>query len=254
MKRLFVICCLALCLTACAEENKQIVVPVAGFGGTSMATYNQKKAEMLQMLQNEFPKLKPNVIQAMDSIPRMFFVNDVVRHRSYEDLALPIGSNQATLKPSEIGFLLSEIDLQPTDSVLEIGTGTGYLASVMSRLADQIYSVEIIEYLSELARGFIERLQIENVKLKNANGLKGWDRYAPFDVIIVTAAVKEWPEPLVEQLKMGGKIAAPFINEEDSCEWILAVKTETGLEEFARRKTNIAPAINDIDAIDADKL
>lgn len=247
MKRLLVICCLALCLTACAEEKKQIVVPVAGFGGTSLATYTQKKAEMLQMLQTEFPKLKPNVIQAMDSIPRMFFVNDVVRHRSYEDMALPIGSNQATLKPSEIGFLLSEIDLKPTDSVLEIGTGSGYLTAVMSRLAAQIYSVEIIEYLSELARGFIERLQIENVKLRNANGLKGWERFAPFDVIIVTAAVKEWPEPLIEQLKTGGKIAAPIMLEDDNCEWILAVKTETGLEEFARRKTSIAPAIDDVE-------
>ena len=221
-----------------------MIVPVAGIGGTS-SNYAEKKAKMLQSLQAQFPKLKPNAIEAMDSIPRMFFVNDLVRHRSYDDLALPIGSNQATLKSSEIGFLLSELDIQPTDTVLEIGTGTGYLTVVMSRIAAQVYSIEIIEYLAELAKGWVERLQIENVKIRNANGLKGWSKYAPFDVIIVTAAVKGWPEELLEQLKPGGKIAVPITDENDDCNWIIATKTDSGLQEYARRETKVSPIIEE---------
>ena len=246
MKRFIVLlCCLTVFLIACAEEKKQMVVPVEGFGGTS-SNYAEKKAEMLHNLQVQFPKLKPNAVEALDSIPRMFFINDLVRHRAYEDMALPIGSNQATLKPSEVGFLLSELDLKPTDTVLEIGTGTGYLTVVMSRLALQIYSIEIIEYLSEIARGWIERLQITNVKLRNANGLNGWEKFAPFDVIVVTASVKTWPEKLVDQLKFGGRIAAPIINEDGDTEWILATKSESGLEEFARRKTSVSPAVDEM--------
>ena len=239
VRRIWIAALLLMMLSGCTEERKQIVVPVSS---AAIRSAQAQKAQMIEKLRQEFPKLKDNAAEALDSISRMLFVTDVARHRAYEDMALPIGSEQATLKPSDIGFLLSELDIQPNARILEIGTGTGYLAAVMSRLATEVYSVEIIEYLAEVARGMLSRLKIDNVHIRNQDGLQGWEKYAPFDVIVVTASVKQVPDALVEQLKPGGLIAVP-LRDEDITQWKIARLENGELIEIANRTSNVTPAI-----------
>ena len=229
---------LAVLLFGCAKEKEQIVVPAVGASRMSA----EQRSQAIHALQAEFPKLKPNAAAAIESISRAFFVTQAARHRAYEDKALPIGSEQSTLKLSDIAWLLAEIDIQPHAQVLEIGTGTGYFAAVMSRLASKVYSVEIIEYLSEVSRSTLARFQIENVKIRNSDGLKGWPIYAPYDVIIVTAAVRELPQALIEQLKPTGIIAAP-IRSEGLCQWIIYQNNNGTLEELSKRVSNVPDII-----------
>lgn len=227
--------------TGCAEEKKQIVVPVAG--SAQHYDYYGKKAEMLEWLRTSYPKLSPNALDAFDSIARMFFVTDVARHRSFDDKALPIGSGQSTLKLSDIAFLITELDLQPTDNVLEVGTGTGYFAAILSRLVDTVNTVEVLEYLYEIARQRMDGLQITNVKLRNGDGLQGWSRRAPYDVVIITAAVKAIPQAILAQLKTEARLAAPILDAHGDCEWVLYRWQNEALEEIGRKPTRIPPAI-----------
>ena len=229
---------LAIFVVGCAEEKQQIVVPAVGASRMSA----EQRSQAISALRAEFPKLKPNAAEAIESISRAFFVTQAARHRAYEDKALPIGSAQSTLKLSDIAWLLSEIDIQPHAQVLEIGTGTGYFAAVMSRLAAKVYSVEIIEYLAEVSRSTLARFQIENVKIRNSDGLNGWPIYAPYDVIIVTAAVRELPQALIEQLTPAGMIAAP-IRSEGLCQWIIYKNNNGKLEEVSKRISNVPDII-----------
>ena len=135
-------------------------------------------------------------------------------------------------------FPLSTADVQPEAHVLEIGTGTGYFAAVLSRLAAKVYSVEVIEYLSEISRSTLERLKIENVKIRNHDGLEGWSFYAPYDVIIVTGAIREIPQALIDQLKPQGIIAAPIRNE-DKCVWIIYQYVNGEPQELSSRVSNV---------------
>ena len=231
---LYIFLLIVLMLAGCAEEKKQIVVPAVGASRIGP----EKKAEMIANLQAEFPKLKKNAVDAIDSISRIRFVTQAARHRAYEDKALPIGSEQSTLKLSDIAWLLSEIDIKPDAHVLEIGTGTGYFAAVLSRLAAKVYSIEVIEYLSEVSRSTLERLQIENVKIRNHDGLEGWPYYAPYDVIIITAAVREIPQALIDQLKPQGIIAAP-IRSDNSCVWEIYQYVNGEPQELSNRVSNV---------------
>lgn len=228
-------------LLGCAEEKKQIVVPVAG--SAQHYDYYGKKNEMLEWLRSTYPKLSPNAIDAFDSIARMFFVTDVARHRGFDDMALPIGSGQSTLKLSDMAFLITELDLQPTDNVLEIGTGTGYFAAILSRIVATVNTVEILEYLYEIARQRIDALQIENIKFRNADGMKGWARRAPYDVVIMTAAVKSIPKAILDQLKTHARLAAPILDESGDCAWVLYRWENETLTEIGRKPTRILPAI-----------
>lgn len=228
-------------LSGCAEEKKQIVVPVAG--SAQHYDYYGKKAEMLQWLKTTYPKLSPNALDAFDTIARMIFVTDVARHRGFDDKALPIGSGQSTLKLSDIAFLITELALQPTDNVLEIGTGTGYFAAILSRLVATVNTVEVLEYLYEIARQRIEALQITNVKFRNADGLQGWARRAPYDVVIITAAVKTIPEAILHQLKSQARLAVPMMDEYGDCTWVVYRWENETLTEIQRKPTRIPPAI-----------
>ena len=234
IRRIHLIVWIWIVLAGCAEEKKQIVVPAVGMGQRNP----EVKQQMLSQLQTDFPKLKPNAIEALDSIPRMLFVTSAARHRAYEDKALPIGSAQATLKLSDIAWLLSEIDIQPSAKVLEIGTGTGYFTAILSRLAAKVYSIEVLEYLSEISRSTLDRLKIENVKIRNHDGHDGWPIYAPYDVIIVTAAVKEIPSALISQLAPMGIIAAP-IRSNSECAWHIFKSINGELQELSQRPSNV---------------
>lgn len=149
------------------------------------------------------------VLQAMREIDRSLFVPEEIREHSYEDRPLPIGKGQTISQPYIVAYMAQELDLQPDDVVLEIGTGCGYNAAVLSRLVKHVYSIEVVEWLSELAKENIAQTEIENITTKFADGYKGWEEKAPFDAIILTAAPPTIPEPLKQQLAIGGKLLAP---------------------------------------------
>ena len=149
------------------------------------------------------------VIESMLQTPRHEFVLPKYRHLAYYDMALPIGDQQTISSPFIVAYMTESLDPRLTDKVLEIGTGSGYQAAVLSPLVDQVYTIEIVDALGRKASRLLKKLNYENVHVRIGDGFKGWPEYAPFDKIVVTCSPEEVPEPLVEQLKEGGRMVIP---------------------------------------------
>lgn len=152
----------------------------------------------------------PRVLDAMRATPRHEFVLTPYRARAYDDAALPIGHSQTISPPFIVAYMTETIDPQPTDKVLEIGTGSGYQAAVLSPLAAEVYSIEIVKPLGDAAAERLARLGYKNVKTKVGDGYQGWAEHAPFDKIIVTCSPENVPKPLVDQLREGGRMIIPL--------------------------------------------
>ena len=151
----------------------------------------------------------PRVLAAMRAVPRHEFVPGDLRDLAYEDRALPIGWEQTISQPYIVAFMTEAIDPRPEDRVLEIGSGSGYQAAVLSLLAGEVCTIEIVEPLATQAAETLRRLGYANVRVRCGDGHLGWPDDAPFDSIIVTCAPDEVPAPLVEQLKEGGRLIIP---------------------------------------------
>ena len=149
------------------------------------------------------------VLKAMENVPRHLFVPAEYRSMAYDDRPLPIGHGQTISQPYIVAFMTEAIRPGPEDKVLEIGTGSGYQAAVLAEIVDSVYTLEIIDELGKEAAARLHKLGYHNVKAKVSDGYYGWQEYAPFDAIIVTAAAEEIPEPLIEQLKEGGRMIIP---------------------------------------------
>jgi protein-L-isoaspartate(D-aspartate) O-methyltransferase len=149
------------------------------------------------------------VLDAMRAVDRSIFLPPEIRDLAYDDTALPIGQEQTISQPYIVAYMAQSLDLQPEEIVLEIGSGCGYNAAVMSRLCSHVYTIEIIEWLAQLANENIEKAGIPNISVKYGDGASGWAEKAPFDKIALTASTPEIPVPLKNQLKTGGKIIAP---------------------------------------------
>ena len=149
------------------------------------------------------------VLAAMGKVPREVFVPPESRAASYEDGPLPIGYGQTISQPYIVAFMTEQLRPKPNDRVLEIGTGSGYQAAILAELVSEIYSVEIVEPLAKNAEATLQRLGYKNVHVKIGNGYKGWPDAAPFDAIIVTCAPEKVPQPLIDQLKDGGRVVIP---------------------------------------------
>jgi len=149
------------------------------------------------------------VIQAMRDTPRHEFVPLPLRRDSYVDMALPIGHGQTISPPFIVAYMTEQLDPQPSDKVLEIGTGSGYQAAVLSKLVREVYTIEIVEPLGRRAAKDLKRLRHTNVHTKIGDGFQGWPEHAPFDKIIVTCSPEKVPPPLVEQLREGGRMIIP---------------------------------------------
>jgi protein-L-isoaspartate(D-aspartate) O-methyltransferase len=132
-----------------------------------------------------------------------------LRSRSYEDHPLSIGFGQTISQPYIVAFMTEQLDPQPGDRVLEVGTGSGYQAAVLARLVKEVYSIEIVEALAAQAAADLARLGVANVHVRAGDGYRGWSEAAPFDAIIVTCAPNHVPEPLVQQLREGGRMVIP---------------------------------------------
>jgi len=149
------------------------------------------------------------VLSAMAQVPRHLFVPEDVRDRAYSDHPLPIGEGQTISQPYIVGLMTQLLGIKPGDRILEIGTGSGYQAAVLARVASEVYTIEIVRPLGEQAGRTLSRLGYANIHTRIGDGYKGWPEAAPFDGIIVTAAPPEVPQPLLDQLAVGGNLVAP---------------------------------------------
>jgi len=154
-------------------------------------------------------RLDPRVMQAMAAVPRHEFVPPHLRHQSYDNGPLPIGHGQTISQPFIVALMTDLLDLPPDAVVLDVGTGSGYQAAVLAQLARQVYGIETIGELAEAAGQRLAQLGYDNVEVAGGDGCDGWAQHAPYDGIIVAAAVPAVPAALVEQLKPGGKLVLP---------------------------------------------
>ncbi len=168
------------------------------------------------------------VLKAMGKVEREIFVPEGLKYRAYEDTPLPIGQGQTISQPYIVAYMAQTLDVQQNEKVLEVGSGCGYNAAVLAHLSSHVYSVEVIEWLADLAQMNLREAGIKNVTVKHDDGYHGWPENAPFDKIMLTAATPRIPDQLKEQLKIGGKILAPVSNAYQK----LILLEKTGPNEF----------------------
>ncbi len=171
----------------------------------------------------------PAVLSALGRVPRHLFVPERVRAMAYDDHPLPIGSDQTISQPYIVAYMTQLLDLPPAARVLEIGTGSGYQSAVLSEVAAEVYSIEIVPELAERAAATLAELGYANVRAKAGDGYVGWPEHAPFDGIMVTAAPDHVPQPLVEQLAVGARLVLPVGR--DFQVMTVLTKTEDGVTE-----------------------
>ena len=152
----------------------------------------------------------PGVLAAMRKVPRHLFVPPEEQGEAYHDYPLAIGHDQTISQPYVVAYMTESLELKPRDRVLEIGTGSGYQAAILAELAAKVYSIEIVEALAKEAAVRLRRLGYSNVQLRAGDGYRGWPEAAPFDAIIITAAPGHIPQPLVDQLREGGRMVLPL--------------------------------------------
>jgi len=149
------------------------------------------------------------VLRAMRAVPRHLFVPERLQSEAYADHPLPIGEGQTISQPYIVAFMTEQLQLKGGEKVLEIGTGSGYQAAVLAEICGEVYTIEIVDVLARQAKERLQRLGYKNVFVRSGDGYQGWPDKAPFDAIIVTAAPDHVPQPLVDQLKVGGRMILP---------------------------------------------
>jgi protein-L-isoaspartate(D-aspartate) O-methyltransferase len=173
------------------------------------------------------PEISEPVMAVMRQVPRHEFVPAELRQFAYLDTPLPIGFDKTISQPFIVALMTDLLELQPTDSVLEIGTGLGYQAAVLASLSRKVYSIELLEELAHSAGRRLGDLGIDNIELKTGDGSIGWAEHAPYDKILVAAAPELVPISLLNQLKPGGRMAVPA-GIEDAQQLMVATKNEQG--------------------------
>ena len=181
----------------------------------------------------------PKVLKAMRTVPRQEFIPEAGRSQAYGDHPVPIGYGQTISQPYIVAFMTEALKLKGPEKVLEIGTGSGYQAAILAEIAPEVYSIEILCELLKFGRQNLDRLGYQRVITRCADGYQGWPEHAPFDAIMVTAAPDHVPEPLVDQLKVGGRLILPvgaFFQE-----LVLITKTETGIAKHSLLPVRFVP-------------
>ena len=185
---------------------------------------------MVDKLRDHYKITDTRVLDVMRKLPRHLFVPEALRSQAYKDNALPIASGQTISQPYIVARMTEILDLTRRDKVLEIGAGTGYQTAVLAALSRSVFSVERLPNLAAEARERLKRLGIYNVSLKTDDGTVGWEAYTPYDTILVAAGGPEIPHPLVDQLKIGGRLVIPVGADQKTQNLVRVIKTETGVE------------------------
>jgi protein-L-isoaspartate(D-aspartate) O-methyltransferase len=182
------------------------------------------------------------VIEAMKNTPRHLFVPEDAMEYAYNDHPLPIGYGQTISQPYIVALMTELLNLKGDEKVLEIGTGSGYQAAILSQLTDSCFSVEVVKELAELSAKRLNELDYDNVTVKWGDGYKGWTDFAPFDAIIITAAPEKVPEELIWQLKTGGKMVVPVGTMYQNL--LVIVKTRKGYQQSSIIPVRFVPMIH----------
>lgn len=187
-----------------------LLLPAAGGTAVGQQRFELQREAMVQKSLEAEGIRNPRVLEAMRKVPRHEFVRTADRARSYEDTALPIGNQQTISPPYVVAYMTEVLDPGPEDRVLEIGTGSGYQAAVLGAICRDVYTIEIVPQLAKQATRRLQDLGYENVHVREGDGYKGWEEHAPFDRIIVTCSPESIPQPLIDQLKEGGRMIIPM--------------------------------------------
>jgi protein-L-isoaspartate(D-aspartate) O-methyltransferase len=186
------------------------------------------RAALLSKLVQDGERIGPRTLEAMDKVPRHLFVPNVSLERAYEDRPQPIGYDQTISQPTIVGVMTEALELTGRERVLEIGTGSGYQAAILGVLSREVYTIEILAPLGEMAKGRLAELGYSNVTVRVGDGYKGWPEKAPFDRVIVTAAPDEIPQALVDQLADGGILVTP-VGPEGATQRLIRLRKRAGV-------------------------
>ncbi|MFH1729442.1 MAG: protein-L-isoaspartate(D-aspartate) O-methyltransferase [Pseudomonadota bacterium] len=230
-----IILAFSLILSTCTKKNNK----QTSNDDAKVSELDKKKKIMIERQLKSRGIKDEKVLKAMEKVPRHFFVADDMKNLAYSDSPLPIGFDQTISQPYVVAFMTEAAQVKENDIVLEIGTGSGYQAAVLSELAKEVYTIEILEGLGKQAKQTLNELNYKNVHVRVGDGYKGWPEKAPFDVILVTAAPDHIPQPLIEQLKIGGKIVMPVGEKNQILKRI--TKTKNGLSEESLSQIYFVP-------------
>ena len=191
-----------------------------------MDEYQIPRERMIALLRGHYKIRDESVLRAMSEVPRHLFVPEALKSQAYKDNALPIASKQTISQPFIVARMTELLELNPQSKVLEIGAGSGYQSAILSKLAGVIYAVERVPILVKEAQEKFRRFNINNVTLICADGTLGWQSHAPFDAILVAAGSPNIPEPLLNQLKIGGKLVLPIGEDQKTQKLIRVTRAE----------------------------
>jgi protein-L-isoaspartate(D-aspartate) O-methyltransferase len=226
---------------ASSPPSARAAEPAAQSQATGRDEYADRRARMVRDQIEARGVADPRVLAAMRRVPRHLFVPEALRSEAYEDYPLPIGHDQTISQPAIVALMTNALRLSGEERVLEIGTGSGYQAAVLSLLCRAVYSIEIVEPLGTAARTRLERLGYRNVQIRIGDGYRGWPEAAPFDRIILTAAPDDVPQALVAELRPGGILVAPI--GKDMQVLVRWTKTERGIEKERLGAVRFVPMV-----------
>ncbi|MEQ1603346.1 MAG: protein-L-isoaspartate(D-aspartate) O-methyltransferase [Pyrinomonadaceae bacterium] len=189
---------------------------------------SMQRLRMVDKLRDEYKIADERVLKVMADLPRHLFVPEAIKSQAYRDNALPIAGGQTISQPYIVARMTSLLKLTGSEKVLEIGAGSGYQTAILASLARKVFSIERLPTLAAESNQRLQMLGFRNITLKVADGTNGWDAYMPYDAILVAAGGPEIPEPLVKQLKVGGKLVIPVGEDRKSQMLIRVTRTETG--------------------------
>ena len=210
---------------------------ISSIGLSAEDDYGRQREKMIEAIEADLratsiylkkETLNPRVMEAMNTVPRHALVPKSQRSQAYRNRPLPIGYGQTISQPYIVAIMTDLLNPQPEHRVLEVGTGSGYQAAILSRLVQQVYTIEIIEELGKRAKKDLTGLGYDNILGRISDGYYGWQQHAPFDGIVVTATASHVPPPLIKQLKPGGRMIIPVGSRFLTQQLLLIVKDEEG--------------------------
>ena len=195
-----------------------------------MDEYQIPRERMIKLLREHYKITDENVLRAMSEVPRHLFVPDALKSQAYKDNALPIASKQTISQPFIVARMSELLELNPQSKVLEIGAGSGYQTAILAKLAGVIYAIERVSILVQEAQEKLRKFNVGNVNLICADGTLGWQAYAPFDAILVAAGSPNIPQPLLNQMKIGGRLVLPVGENQQTQRLIRVTRNNSGFQ------------------------